>query len=89
MSKVRTVLKFSEPLVFKTGLFEFGQGEAEILPKNKLPTFFVDTVYLVCERFLAKQMLYMLSQIAASKLSSYIVHGIVIGPFSLLRDCSI
>ena len=46
MSRVRTVLKFSEPLVFKTGLFEFGQGEAEILPKNKLPTFFVDTVYI-------------------------------------------
>ena len=29
-------------------LFEFGQVEAEILPKNKLPSFFVDTVYFTC-----------------------------------------
>ena len=30
----------------QTLLFEFGQVEAEILPKNKLPSFFVDTVYI-------------------------------------------
>ena len=28
-----------------TLLFDFGQVEAEILPKNKLTTFFVDIVY--------------------------------------------
>ena len=32
-----------------TLLFKFGQVEAEILQKNKLPSFFVDTVYIsVC-----------------------------------------
>ena len=34
----------------QTLLFEFGQVEAEILPKNKLPSYFVDTVYMMADR---------------------------------------
>ena len=47
VSKVRTVLKSSDPTDFKTDLtFSICQVEAEILPKNKLGTFFVDMVYI-------------------------------------------
>ena len=50
ISIVRTVLKSPEQAISKlTLLFKFGQVEAEILQKNKLPSFFVDTVYIsVC-----------------------------------------
>ena len=44
----------------------------------------LDTLYLVSERFLVKQMLYMFLQMVTSKLNSYIAHGIVIGHFSSL-----
>ena len=76
------------------------KSDANSLQGRKLPSIFrpcklfasdwvqcvwvADTLYLVCERFLAKQMLYMLSQIEASKLNSYIAYGIVIGSFSSL-----